>query len=722
MSKLAATTIWPAILAAALLPLAGLPAQEPASDAAIPADPLAPLAAKLPRSEADQDRIAAAALFTHGRLLQDRGDLAEALSRYERAWRYDPAQESILREIAPLAFELKRTGEAARYAVLAAERNPHDPVLLRRLAQYLTEQRDWKRAITLNEKSLALAKPADGPLDLAAVSTHFELGRLYFLTDDFVRSAQAFANVRDALADPNSPLSPESKDVILGKPSQTWSLWGEAFLAAGRHDEAAALFKQADEAARDPAGLAFNLARVAAAKKDNPATLARLDEYFSAKTDAAGIEPYELLATLLDRPKTIERLEALRKDQPDNGSLAISLAGQFFQADRLDDAAKLFEAALAKKPSGEAYRRLVEIYQNQEKPQELLRVAGKVVRQTGALDVLGEVGKSLAVNEKTVTKVVDHARARLNEKADALSPDELFAIGLLAAHAKKYDAAGEFVELAIAADKSQTGKVLLRWGIELLTTDQFDRSAKAFQRMLDEKTFPTGEANVHFHLAFVLEMLGKTDEALAHARLAASLDEGNTRLAGRPAWVLYHAKRYDAARQAQHDILKKHDARKAEPDREIARQARLALSNIELERGDFPAAVEWLEQVLDEFPEDAGANNDLGYLWSERGLHLVRSLAMIERAVAAEPENTAYRDSLGWAYFQLGRYDEAEKELAHAAQDEDADGVILEHWGDALAKLGRKEDARGAWKRAEAAFQTAGESGKLKAVQKKLQN
>jgi tetratricopeptide (TPR) repeat protein len=153
--------------------------------------------------------------------------------------------------------------------------------------------------------------------------------------------------------------------------------------------------------------------------------------------------------------------------------------------------------------------------------------------------------------------------------------------------------------------------------------------------------------------------------------------------------------------------------------RQALREARLALSHVELASDNFPAAAEWLEQVLDEFPEDPSASNDLGYLWADRGLHLARSLAMIERAVAAEPDNRSYRDSLGWVHFRLGQFVAAEKELAKAAA-EDESGVILDHWGDALWQLGRREEALSAWRRAEAAFQKAGQTKELEAVRKKL--
>src|SRR5688500_20332289 len=81
------------------------------------------------RGEVEQDRLAAASMFAHGRLLYQREKYAEALRRYERAYRYDPEAVAILHEIVSLAFELERNEEAARYAVLAAEKDPREPVM-----------------------------------------------------------------------------------------------------------------------------------------------------------------------------------------------------------------------------------------------------------------------------------------------------------------------------------------------------------------------------------------------------------------------------------------------------------------------------------------------------------------------------------------------------------------------------------------------------------------
>ena len=59
------------------------------------------------------------------------------------------------------------------------------------------------------------------------------------------------------------------------------------------------------------------------------------------------------------------------------------------------------------------------------------------------------------------------------------------------------------------------------------------------------------------------------------------------------------------------------------------------LSNLAALQDDLLQAEEWLEQILDEAPDDISAANDLGYIWVDQGKHLERSLRMIQFAVAA---------------------------------------------------------------------------------------
>jgi len=123
-----------------------------------------------------------------------------------------------------------------------------------------------------------------------------------------------------------------------------------------------------------------------------------------------------------------------------------------------------------------------------------------------------------------------------------------------------------------------------------------------------------------------------------------------------------------------------------------------AASLMELQR--WPEAQADLKKAVEIAPEEPTTLNYLGYSWAERGLNLEEAFNLIEKAMALAPNSGAIIDSLGWAHYQLGRYDEALPLLEKAAALEPADPTITDHLGDVYAKLGRKAEAQFQWRRA----------------------
>ena len=719
----------PSILVLVLL-AAGAAAQERGSDVPeqSPLGNLDRIDPQQERSEAEADRVAASVCVIQARLALGRDDRAAALRHYQRAWRWDPRQAALLQEIVELAFRLKRADEAARYAALAAEGDLGEPLLLRRLATHLTERRDWPRAIQLYEQAQRLenerrAQPEQP--DLGAVLIGREMGRLYFLTGDFANAAKAFGTVRDAVANADSKLSDDARQLVLGNAAETYRLWAEAFLAAGRFEEAEALLRKSHEAKANVPLLAFRLARLAAQRGDARAAREKLDEYFAAKSDAAGDEPYALLTTLIAdqagdataaQKLTMERLERLAGEDPENLALKQALAQQYLAAEQWEKAEPLLAAIVAKEPQSEAAGDLAEVYRRTDQVEKLLNLAAQTATKTGSLDALGAAALAIGADKPLVTRLAELAHRQPDR------PGALHAAGWLALQAKDNDAAEDLLAAAAAKAPGSKAAIYLRWGLELLLADEPARAAVVFQRMLDEKVSPDAEADTQFHLAAALALADRTDEALIAARRAVELRPSDLRAKSRIGWVLFQGERLTEARQAYLDFLEQFDSRHGLPSvRDAVREARLALSNIELELGNFPAATERLQEVLDEFPEDIAAGNDLGYLWADRGEHLARALALIERAVKADPESIAYRDSLGWVYFRLKRLEEAAAELQKAAAGKSPDGTILDHLGQALLQLDKRDEALSAFRRAEAAFQKAGETKELEAVRARIQ-
>jgi tetratricopeptide (TPR) repeat protein len=92
--------------------------------------------------------------------------------------------------------------------------------------------------------------------------------------------------------------------------------------------------------------------------------------------------------------------------------------------------------------------------------------------------------------------------------------------------------------------------------------------------------------------------------------------------------------------------------------------------------------------------------NYLGYMLADRNMHLEEALSMIKRAVELEPQNGAYLDSLGWVYFRLGNFDQAEENLRRAAEKQPNDATIQDHLGELYAKTGKLKMAAMHWERA----------------------
>jgi tetratricopeptide (TPR) repeat protein len=107
-----------------------------------------------------------------------------------------------------------------------------------------------------------------------------------------------------------------------------------------------------------------------------------------------------------------------------------------------------------------------------------------------------------------------------------------------------------------------------------------------------------------------------------------------------------------------------------------------------------------IQTALKLSPEQPELLNYLGYSWVDRGRKIPEALAMLEKARSLRPYDGYIVDSVGWAYYQLGRYEDAAKTLNAAVLLVPGDPTINDHLGDALWKAGRKIEARFQWNHA----------------------
>jgi tetratricopeptide (TPR) repeat protein len=91
--------------------------------------------------------------------------------------------------------------------------------------------------------------------------------------------------------------------------------------------------------------------------------------------------------------------------------------------------------------------------------------------------------------------------------------------------------------------------------------------------------------------------------------------------------------------------------------------------------------------------------NNYSYFLSLRNHNLKKAQEMSARLVAMHPNNPTYLDTYAWVLYKSGDYKGALKYLEQAIALSD-DATIVEHYGDVLFKLGKKEAALAQWQRA----------------------
>ena len=129
-------------------------------------------------------------------------------------------------------------------------------------------------------------------------------------------------------------------------------------------------------------------------------------------------------------------------------------------------------------------------------------------------------------------------------------------------------------------------------------------------------------------------------------------------------------------------------------------QALIQLSSILDRAGKHEASEKTLRELLKHEPDNATALNNLGYFMVERGVGYGEALKLIEQAVAIEPTQGSFLDSLGWTHFKLGNIEKARQYLEKATIYSNRNSTIHEHLGDVLREAGRLAEARKQWEKA----------------------
>jgi tetratricopeptide (TPR) repeat protein len=612
------------------------------------------------------DRAAAYYHYTLAHMYEEmvtaygRSDLAiKATEEYRLAIDADPSSEFLTSALAELYVKTGRIADAVKEAQDIIKRDPKNLEAHKLLGRiYLRSLGDMPGGSgSDNILKLAIDEYEQiVKLDPDSIDDHLLLGRLYRLNNDLTKAEG------------------ELKTAIKLDPSSEEAVTTLAMLYTDEGDTAHAL--QVLSAIPDSARSAKLYAALGAA-------------YEQRKDYKSAIDAFRR-AIVLDR----DNLDAIR-----------GLAENLLNDGQLDAALEQYKVIADSNPEdAQTYVRMAEIYRRQAQydlalenlkhadtlvpdtmdvPYSMASVYQAQGRYDDAIKILQDLLKRTDKSETGSSQADRNNRAIFIER-----------LGMIYREQENYTAAVETFRkmLPLGDENTRSGyQEIIDTYREAKQWPQATAVAKeAVQKLPDDR-------DMRMVLDAQLADTGELDKSVADIRSMLKGGPEDREVYLRLGIVYTRAKSWNEAL----DALAKAEQLSTKPDDKAA---------VQFLRGDLYQRQKMFDQAEAEFrkvlattsptdPQAAATLNYLGYMNADRGVKLEESLNYVKQAVTFEPNNGAYLDSLGWVYFKLGKYDQAEENLTKAESHMTTDPTVQEHLGDLYQKTGRLKLAAAHWER-----------------------
>jgi len=604
---------------------------------------VAPLAGQAPpagRAEAYQ-------AFLEGRRFESVGDVAKAIEAYERAAKLEPANGMALAELAQLYARRERVDDARAAAQRALQVNPDQPDAHWVLGMLAMARAGGQRETSAPDRAL-LQEAIDHfsrslPARAYDLNVYINLGRLYLQTDQPAKAVEPLTTVynRDAGA-----------------------------------LEAGLLLAQAHEQAGNrPRALEV----VSTVLDTEP-------RFFRARL---------LQADLLERERRWAEAAAAYAqafaDNPKATELQVRAATALLNADRPAEARDVLDAAVKARPSDLQARYLLAQAQRSLGDLAAAEQTGTALRALAPSDSRGPVVLSqVYADRREHQKVIDVLAPLLASRGTSLARGAVTGLTLrLAAAHLALGQADEAIAVLEQASASQDDGLVDAYLLQaLVNTRRYDRAIVVGERVRDARPDDPQPERL---LALAYAGVGRVDDAVALMRAQVEARAGDLRAVTTLADVLSTSGRHDAAVEA---LASREDAFAKQVDYWFQRGA------VEERAGDVAAAEEAFRKALALDDAHAPSLNYLGYMLAEQGVQLDEAVRLVKQALAVDPDNGSYLDSLGWALYKQGHYEEARRFLERAAGLLADNSVIQDHLGDARLAMKDTAGAIEAWERA----------------------
>jgi tetratricopeptide (TPR) repeat protein len=628
-----------------------------------PAHPEAPATTETQEAPASATSSRAEAYFayTMGHIAEQqyeatsRGEYAtQAIEYYKKAYALDPKSPVIGERLAEMYWKAQRVHEAELEAQALLKRNPNDAQTRRLLGHiYLrslgnpgeaTAQSETVNRAVEQFKEVVRLDPND-------VESALWLARLYRLQNQHEKAEEVLRGILKNDAENEAGLEQLT----------------QLLLDQGKSSEAIALLEGVTAKSSSPTLLDL-LGDAYTQTKD----LAKAEDAYRRAADLEPSEPSHqrglgqaLLAEekYQEALKVYQRLADLMPDDPDVYLRLGQIYRELHQMDKAEDA--LVKARQYSPGSLDVIYNEAMLYQAQGRFEDAIRVLSEAVTQ-----VKGQPA-SMPSRRRFLGVLYQQ-------------------LGQLYRDTQNYAAAiNTYEELGHLGDDEDRRARLLMMDTYRMAKDL----PKALQIGKEALAKYPKDPEIKSNYALLLGESNQTDEAvrLLHAQLNGTAADRDTNL--NIAQIYERARRYKEAEQA---------ARAAEAIPGASRDNEMVwfLLGAIYERQKFfdKAEVEF-KKALDVNPKSAAVLNYYGYMLGDLGIRLDEAQSLVKRALAEDPYNGAYLDSLGWIYYKQNKLPDAEATLRKALAREAHDPTIHSHLGDVYAKSGRPELAFAEWEK-----------------------
>ncbi len=458
-------------------------------------------------------------------------------------------------------------------------------------------------------------------------------------------------------------------------------------------------------------------ARLRYADRDVAGATAYLEKARAIRTS---FETERLLGSLYaeagETDKAIEAFERCLRMDPSIVYLHAIYGELLLDAGRKDEAEAAFRAGLEIEPENERVAEsLVNLLESEGRLKEaipILEPPARVPEATEAFRLKLVEAYIEAGRIDDGIHVLEDARTR-----GPLSPESELMLGRLYYESKRYkDALAVFTPLAERAGNSPELYRIL--GELHVKTGDADRARADFERAIaaapddyrnylalffaHSEEFSKSDSRVKLSKGEVAAVLAKASSLAPRDDFDANFMTGMAYLSvDSLASARSHLERADALQPDDRGVL-------------------FNLASVHEKAREFERAETLLKRLHASHPEDAAVCNFYGYLLAEMDKELDFAEELIRSALAKEPDNGYYLDSLGWVLYKKSDYRAAVKELERSIEKVGEDPVIFEHLGDAYSALSRYKDALAAYQHSRRLQDNAAVREKIESTERRL--